>query len=189
MKIRLSIVVLSTFLIWQSCQKEELPFFATQEDLKLLYFKPDSFLCTATKEVPGLGQVNWTANSYGQIHQGRLLLYFFTFQDSVFLEQRENLFFNISQAKTGRYTLSMGSDIATSFASYERWLADGDVLNATWEVNSETDNTLEITQIDTTSKIVSGKFNINLKMTTQGSRGFVHSERINFHNGAFRTKY
>jgi hypothetical protein len=186
MNIRSFILLLIAALALQNCKKEA-EFFSTKEDLIPLCYSPDSLLCTAVKEVPGQGSVNWTANTFGGMYQGRLVLDFLTFQDIISYEQRERLSINIIGAKMGKFYL--GNDYSLPFASYSRWLADGDVLNAVWDLDTEEDNWVEIVQMDTIAKTVTGKFDVHFKMTTQGSNGFVHSERINFSSGHFTTTY
>ena len=175
-------------LVFQNCKKsEESVFFTTEEDLIPLYFLSDSFLCTATKEVPGLGSINWTANILGVIRNGKLSVTFITYQDSVNVDARERLSFGNIPVALGSNNL--GNDTYLPFSSYSRWLSDGDVLNASWDIDNKMDNTLEVTQLDTICKVVTGKFDVHFKMITQGSFGFVHSERINFKNGSFIAKY
>jgi len=70
-------------------------------------------------------------------------------------------------------------------AEYTRWHSDGDVLNATWEIDAEKNNYIELAELNTDGRIVSGKFDVHFKMTVQGSWGYLHSERINFNGGNF----
>ncbi|MEY3240524.1 MAG: hypothetical protein RIR11_1962 [Bacteroidota bacterium] len=190
MNIKLFILLFFSTLFLYNCKKsEELEpsFFVTGEDLLPLYHLQDSFLCTATKEVPGLGSVNWTANILAVLRKGKLSLTFITYQDSINIHARERLSFRNIPISTGFNVV--GNNLSLLFGTYDRWLADGDVLNASWEVDTALDNTLEVTQLDTVSRLVSGNFNIHFKMTTQGSFGFVHSEQINFSSGYFSAKY
>ena len=188
MNIRLLFMLFCAALVFQNCKKsEESIFFTTEEDLIPLYFLSDSFLCTATKEVPGLGSINWTANILGVIRNGKLSVTFITYQDSVNVDARERLSFGNIPVALGSNNL--GNDTYLPFSSYSRWLSDGDVLNASWDIDNKMDNTLEVTQLDTICKVVTGKFDVHFKMITQGSFGFVHSERINFKNGSFIAKY
>ncbi len=188
MDIKFFLVLLCAATIFQNCQKSKEPeFFSTETDLIPLYFSPDSFICTATKEVPGLGSIHWTANILGAIREGKLSITFITYEDSVNVYARERLSFRNIPLAIGSNRLK--NDTYLPFSSYSRWLSDGDVVNASWELDTEMDNILEVIQLDTISRIVTGKFNVHFKITTQGSFGFVHSERINFKNGSFNTKY
>ena len=188
MNIKFLSMLLWAALIFQNCKKLQEPdYFTTEKDLIPLYFSPDSFLCSATKEVPGLGSVNWTANSVGQIVRGKLLFTCITFQDSINFELREILGVGNIPLEIGNNIL--GNDINFPFSGYGTAVADGDLINAEWGLNLEQDNYFEVLQLDTISHIVEGKFDLHFKMTRQGSFGFVHSERINFKNGGFITKY
>jgi hypothetical protein len=188
MNIKLFSALFFSALLFYTCKKSQEPdFFVTGEDLVPLYFLPDTFLCSATKEVPGLGSVNWTANILAVLRKGKLSLTFITYQDSINIHARERLSFSNIPLATGSNVI--GNDLSLPFSTYGRSLADGDVLNASWEVDPDLDNTLEVTQLDTMLRLVSGNFNLHFKMTTQGSFGFVHSERINFSSGYFTTKY
>jgi hypothetical protein len=184
----LSLLIVCAFL--QSCKKQEdLGYFVNEEDLLPLYFQPDSLLCTATKEVPGLGSVPWTANSFAQIHKqkGTFIFTFITYREPVYLEVREILGFagNIPLA-TGTYKL--GTTTLSPLGSYATATADGDVINAVWDTDPDYDNYIEVTKLDTVSKLVHGKFDIRLIKNQQGSRGTIHSDRINFKNGAFAAR-
>jgi len=180
----LSVIVVSL----QNCKKSEgQDYFTSPTDLVALYHLPDSFLCTAAKEVPGLGSVPWTANVLGGIRDGKLIITFITYEDSVNVHARERLSFNNIPLNIGKYIVE--SDTYLPFSNYSRWLSDGDVLNALWELAPEMDNNIEVVQLDSTSRTITGKFNVHFKITTQGSFGFVHSEKINFVNGKFYMKY
>jgi hypothetical protein len=180
-------LILSLFLICGCRKSPEPELFLTEEDLMPLYFRPDSFLCTATKEVPGLGRANWTANILAVQRDSKLSLTFITYQDAINIHARERLSFRNIPISTGQWVI--GSDSYLPFSTYSRWLDDGDVLNASWRVDTTLNNILEVTKLDTTSRLVEGNFSLYFKMTTQGSFGIVHSERINFNNGYFSAKY
>ena len=188
MNIRFVFMLFYAALVFQNCKKSQEPdFFITGKDLIPLYFLPDSFLCTASKEVPGLGSINWTANTFGQIVSGKFLLTCLTYQDSIDFEQREILGVGNIPLEVRNNILGNGTNFP--FSSYATAVADGDLINAEWELDLEQDNYFEVIQLDTISHIVKGKFDLNFKMTRQGSFGFVHSERINFKNGSFIAKY
>ena len=181
---KLTLLIFTVTLLF-SCEKAD--FFTTEDDLILLEYVPDAFLCTATKEVPTRGSVNWTANTFGQIINNRLILTMITYQDTISQEQRERLEFGIIQQQVGKYPLE--NDINRFSAYYSRWIDDGDVQDATWRVDpAEEDNFIEIIEMDTVSRIVKGRFNVHFFMWEQGSFG-LYSKKINFKDANFTVKY
>lgn len=170
------------------CKKWNDPdFFATEEDLKPLYTRPDSSSCVATKKIPGLGKIEWRANTLATIDDGNLLITFITFQDSADFSIRERLSFWKVPLSKGEYELT--ADVQMLFSNYSRWLADGDLLNAGWEVNTSKNNSIEIKEINTSARTVKGTFDVHFIMTTQGIPGHLHSERIDFEDGKFEIIY
>jgi len=157
-------------------------------DLEPLAYLPDSLLCTATKEVPGLGAIIWKANCLSAIRENKIIITFVTYDNAVDLNIRERLAIGRIPQKTGNYSIESVKSNEV-FSDYSTWLEDGDVLNAGWDINTLNKNYIEITAIDTITRIFEGKFNINFKMTNQGIDGNMHSENINFKNGDFRAKY
>lgn len=180
----LSLLILCAFL--QNCKKQEdLGYFVSKADLKPMYFQPDSTLCTATKEVPGLGSIPWTANSFAQVHKerGTFVFTFITVREPVYLEVREILGIGHIPLATGIYKIGVSTHFP--FGSYVTAVADGDIIDASWVPDQDKDNYLEITKLDTVSKLVHGKFDIDFVMSQQGGDGILHSERINFNSGQF----
>lgn len=182
----LSFLFCLTIIVFSNCKKDDS--FKTAVDLEPLAYLPDSLLCTATKEVPGLGAITWKANCLSAIRENKIILTFITYDDSVELNIRERLTIGRIPQETGNYTIGPpGND--NIFSTYGTWLADGDVLNASWYFNEQKQNYIKITSIDTITGVFTGKFDVYFKMTNQGIDGFTHSENINFKNGDFRAKY
>lgn len=196
MNIRLFIILGCLSACFQNCKKmeEDTPqenpvYFTTLVDLELLAFLPDSFLCTATKEVPGLGSVSWTANCFAAIRDNKFGVGFVTYEDTVDLYARERLTISNIPPQKGFYLMKPYPPVeGSAFADYSRWHSDGDVLNALWEIDTDKNNYIEIDELNTETRRVSGKFDVHFKMTVQGSWGYVHSERINFKSGNFKAK-
>jgi hypothetical protein len=186
MNIKLFTILLCSTVCLLNCKKTE-EYFTTPVDLELLAYLPDSFLCEATKEVPGLGEVAWTANTFSSIKSNKLSIGFVTYEDTIDLYARERLIISNIPAQAGLYPIKP-VDSNTAFCTYSRWASDGDALNASWEIDTEENNYIEITKLDSNNHLVSGKFDVYFKMTTQGSFGYVHSERINFRSGNFIAK-
>jgi hypothetical protein len=187
-------ILLGCFAVFcQNCKKEETlkndpVYFKSLVDLEPLTFLPDSFLCTATKEVPGLGVISWVANCSAIMKNNKFSIGFITYEDSVDLYVRERLTISNIPALKGLYQ-SKPLDSSSVFSSYSRWLSDGDVLNASWEINAEKNNYIDITKLDKENRIVGGKFDIHFIMTVQGSFGYLHSEEINFKSGTFTARF
>lgn len=143
--------------------------------------------CTATKEVLGLGEVGWVANCLPGTWADKITIGFITYEDTTDLYIRERLIFSYIPIAVGSYSINP-VDTNNPRCSYSRSLSDGDVLNALWEIDTEENNYIEITKLDSNTHLVSGKFDVYFKIKVQGSFGYVHSERINFKSGSFTAK-
>lgn len=185
---RTLIALLLSVLMMDSCKKEKPDFFATDVDLETLYFHPDSFLCSATKEIPGFGSMSWTANCAAGKKEDKFGIGFITYESEANLYARERLTIGNIPAHTGLYELEP-IELGLVGGSFSRWVADGDVLNASWNIDQEQNNTIEIIEINEEARIIRGKFDVHFIMTQQGSFGLVHSEKINFKNGSFVVRY
>jgi hypothetical protein len=186
MHFKIKVLIFLAIIAFSNCKKDDS--FKTAVDLEPLAYLPDSLLCTATKEVPGLGAITWKANCLSAIRENKIILTFITYDDSVELNIRERLSIGRIPQKTGNYTIiPLGND--NIFSNYSTWLADGDVLNAGWDINTLKKNYIDITAIDTITRVFTGKFDVYFKMTNQGIPSSMHSEYINFKNGNFRARY
>jgi hypothetical protein len=157
-------------------------------DLEPLAYLPDSLMCTATKEVPGLGAITWKANYLSALKDGNIILTFITYDNLLELNIREVLGIQRIPKKIGSYSIEP-FEKGVVYSGYETRLADGDVVNAGWDINTLKKNYIDITAIDTITGVFEGKFDVYFKMTNQGIDGNMHSEYINFKNGNFRAKY
>jgi hypothetical protein len=182
----LSFLFCLTIIVFSNCKKDDS--FKTAVDLETLAYLPDSLLCTATKEVPGLGAITWKANCLSALKDSKIILTFITYDNLLELNIREVLGIQRIPKKIGNYTIEP-FEKGFVFSGYETRLADGDVVNAGWDINTLKKNYIEITAIDTTTGVFEGKFDIYFKMTNQGIESNTHSEYINFKNGNFRAKY
>lgn len=171
----------------QNCRKDEPDFFANQDDLASLYFLSDTFTCTAQKEVPGLGSVSWASNIIASDVTGKLSFTFITFESAENPYIRERLSFRNIPQQTGKTALQKAHP--QPYGNYSRWQGDGDLLFAGWNLDTLKENKMEIVQLDTVARMVKGKFDVYLIRTLQSSVGVQHSERINFKNGYFETRY
>ena len=188
--------------LFTNCTKDKVPApFTSKIDLELLPFWSDSFLCTAVKEIPGLGSVNWTANCAGYIHRPNeynnnpesLSIQFTTASNAKgsFYEVRECLNISILPIKVGVFKVLSAPGVPNPdlifSGSYSHSIADGCVLDALWLIDNTKTNFINITSIDTIAKRVNGSFDVHFKMKTQGKET-LHSEVINFKSGSFRAK-
>jgi hypothetical protein len=187
MQIRYFLLFLPVLLFLQNCRKEDSDFFATKDDLVPLYFLSDTFTCTAKKEVPGLGSIDWTSNIIATQWKEKLFFTFITFESAENPYIRERLSFSNIPPQKGVHEL--GSVAMRPSCSYSRWLGDGDLLHAGWKLDTTKENWLEVVQLDTVARMVRGKFDVHLIIHEQGGLGILHSERINFKKGNFETRY
>lgn len=198
MNIKIIILLGCLVTILQNCKKEEAPkpdpvYFKSLVDLEPLTFLPDSFLCTATKEVPGLGTIPWTANCEVYISDNTLQFRFRTMQDTIYKGIREHLYCDYVPIKQGYYSAGTFDAYAqppvyNTFATYSRTLDDGDVADGFWTVDESKINFIEITYLDLNQKRVEGKFDLYFLMKSQGTHGILYSEQINFKSGSFSAR-
>ena len=154
--------------------------FKSDFDLQQLYYLKDCYLATATKEVPGLGSIPWTANCYAFSNGTNLGINLTTYLPWFSqMYTREGISFSGAGIDVGYYPINGGN--------YIRLLSDGDVGDAYWKMDTLCNNFIEITQIDWECKEVKGNFEIHFIMTEQGQI-YSYSERINFINGKFESR-
>ena len=191
MNFKLFTVVLCFICYALACKKEDKDYFTSSVDLEQLTFLPDSFLCTATKEVPGLGSIPWTANCYVYTADTFLEFRFNTYQDTINKGIRETVACSYVPIKQGRFAAGifdpyLNPVVYNTFGSYGRSLDDGDVADGYWEIDTAQTNYIDIIKLDLINKRVEGKFDLYFRMRTQGTHGILYSERINFKGGDFR---
>jgi hypothetical protein len=170
-------------LFFTFCKKDR---YTNDIDLIALAYSPIEPICTATKHVPGLGTITWTANSFVQVIDNKFAIAFLTYQDTIYWELRETLGFSFIPIDTGKFNIGNVDNLAKG--SYFRSIADGDLIDASWDLDTNKDNYIEITSLDTINRIVTGRFNTHFILTKQGILD-KHSEEINFTEGSFSVKY
>jgi len=179
----ISVILLTLGLAFVCCRKEEEKGFKSDVDLRQLLYFQDGYYCTATKEVPGLGHIDWTANALAYIHRDttKFGLIFSTYQDTAFGvgSTRETLQLDDFEFRTGTQEISLGS--------YARSLADGDLADALWRLDESSNKTVTIDEINRAEKYVKGHFSVKFKMVTQG-KAAQYSEHINFRDAVFKAK-
>jgi hypothetical protein len=160
--------------------------FKSQADLEPLAYLQDRFLCHATKEVPGLGSIPWTANTRSNIYDGKLTIDFHTALPYFdFMLLREVLVCTKIPMELGVYPLFCNINAC---GGYARFGSDGDVGDGAWVTDGLCTNYIEIKQIDLECREVRGNFEMHLIMIEPGQFGVDYSERINFLNGKFETR-
>lgn len=178
----ISVILLTLGLAFTGCKKEPTGF-TSDIDLQPLLYWQDGYYCTATKEVPGLGHIDWTANAIADIEPDttKFDLVFRTYQDTTYGEgdTREFLQLGGFEFRTGTQEIPLGT--------YARRLSDGDLLDAFWKLDESSNRTVTIDEINRTEKYVKGHFSVKFKMKTQGKAN-QHSEHINFLNAVFKAK-
>lgn len=167
--------------------------FKSSVDLQPLDYLKNCHSCTAIKQVPGLGEIPWVGNCEIYIAENTLQFKFKSFE-SYFEELllREDLFLGYVPISPGIHQMydyeSWVADPSKSFGGYGRLLDDGDVGDGYWDVDTTCTNYIEITRLDLEEREIEGKFEIHLKMKSQGTHGILYSERINFLNGRFNAE-
>jgi hypothetical protein len=166
--------------------------FKSTLDLVPLTYLRNCNTATAVKEVPGLGEINWVGN--GRVfltNSNRLQVNVVTYKTffEEFLE-RERVTFNNVPLQEGMHQVfhhfQWQQNQNLNFGGYGRSLADGDVSDGFWNVDTLCNNYIEITRLDLESKEVEGRFEMHVKMFSQSSNGFLYSDRIVFKNGKFK---
>lgn len=168
--------------------------FKSNVDLQPLEYLRGCFSCTAIKQVPGLGEIPWVGNCQVYIAWDTVLQFRFLTYEPYFEELllRENLSFNYVPINSGIHPILSSSqwyqNQSISFGYYARLLDDGDVGDGSWTTDTTCVSYIEITRLDLADREIEGKFEIHLKMESQGTHGILYSERINFLNGRFKAE-
>jgi len=168
--------------------------FKSSVDLQPLDFLKSCYLCTAIKQVPGLGEIPWVGNCYVRATEDTVLHFEFLTYEPYFEELllREIIIFSEVPINIGFHQIlnhaTWAADPSKSYGGYARLLDDGDVLDAYWGTDTTCVSYIEITRLDLEDREVEGKFEIHLKMVSQGKHGILYSERINFLNGRFKAE-
>ena len=168
--------------------------FKSSVDLQPLEYLRNCYSCTAIKQVPGLGEMSWIGNCQVRIAWDTVLVFSFTTYQPFFEEllRREELYIQIVPINIGTFAIfdnyQWQQNQSLSFGSYSRSTADGDVSDGFWAIDTLCTNYIEITRLNLEDKEVEGRFEMHLKMKTQGTNGVLYSERINFLNGKFEAE-
>lgn len=180
--------LLFAILLLNACKKDE--HFTTAVDLEPLAYFPDSAICTATKQVPGLGSIAWKATGSALLisPENTFAVRASTYEDTVNWHLRESMGIYEIPAKKGRYVIEE-VEKNNIYSAYTRFVSDGDVVNALWEIDPDKDNFVEVVALDENTQTLQVRFDVHYMMRLQGSFGMVHSERINFKNGNLTVKY
>ncbi len=167
--------------------------FKSSVDLEPLEYLKNCYVCMVEKEVPGLAEISWTGNCEVYIADSTLQIRFRSYEP--YFEEllpREVLSFNYVPINIGFHQIldyiNWAADPSKSFGGYGRLLDDGDVADGYWEADTTCVNYIEITRLDLEDREIEGKFEIHLKMKSQGTHGILYSERINFLNGRFKAE-
>lgn len=196
-------------LLWSNCKKEneihEKNYLASEQpptnlpplmgcddtstfknilDLQSLEYLRNCYVCTAVKQVPGLGEIQWKANCMVSIVDTTLRFGFYTYEP--WFEEllpREELSFVFVPMSIGVQPID---NWLQNSGHYVRLWDDGDLISAVWGVDTTCTSYIEIIRLDLEDMEVEGKFEVHLKMIAQFPIGGIyHSERINFFNGRF----
>lgn len=160
-------------------------------DLKILSYINTCYLCQSVKTVPGLGSINWTANCATTYNVDSLLkieVITYLKESNQFFSREKILFLNVPR-KVGLYKLNNTTKINNErvpYSSYFRLEADGDLLDASWKIDTLCLNYIDIQQINLDDKYISGEFEIHLLITPNINFTY-YSDRINFTKSKFQS--
>lgn len=165
------------FFLSISCKKEEV----------IIYESGNTEFGKATANKNGK---KWAASVYATIHdvpyQNYFLLHFNTYEQGIYL--RETLSTSIPLS-IGKYNLIKDSydyliDDGKFRASYGLSEDDGDVQGEYYILSEQSNNSLEITYMDTINGIVHGKFNA-LFLVKEPKKNIISPECVQFTDGEF----
>lgn len=172
------------FLLMFSCRKEEFP----QAEIFLPGLQAYGF-ATGSKLATGTTSGEWVASGIGYQETTVCcnLLSIGTGTYDEFNQSRETLVFNFIPAQRGRYPILAGNEnMNLPMASYARLVSHGDVIGASYHIEG-TKSWIEITHVDTVSKVIRGTFDVRFKVgPSYADRGF--PERVRFKDGQFDVK-
>ncbi len=195
-------------LLWSNCKKEyaipEKNYLASEQpptnlplplgcddtsafknilDLQPFEYLRNCYLCTAVKQVPGLGEIPWKANCMVSIVDTTFRLGFYTYEPWFGeLLPREELSFVFVPMSIGVQPID---NWLQNSGHYIRLWDDGDLIGAGWETDTTCTSYIELTRIDLEDAEIEGEFEIHLILKYPDLTGILHSERINFLNGKF----
>ena len=204
-------------MIFWNCRKENtasLPVpsgyagaFINPNDLTAFGTIPDSFLCTATKEIPGLGTIPWISNTftyymrsnyYEPYYNERLLGVSLSTYAGAGTDDplRRELIGMELPLKEGKYIVNnkpineFGNNEPYTQISYVRLLDDGCISDGFWKPDEKQCNYVTIANLDTINDRVTLSFDLHFKMQTQGNNGPYGEKRSEYTNfkGAFSAK-
>jgi hypothetical protein len=148
-------------------------------DLIQLGYLEDCYLCNAIKEVPGLGEIPWKANSRATVSSSNLSLTFETYEPwGEMMVQREEVICGVP-ASVGLHPINGGF--------YLRTLSDGDVIGAVWVYDTTCVSFVDVKQLDLECGEARGNFELHFIL--DDPKGISQpSERVNFLNGKFEAR-
>jgi hypothetical protein len=202
------IAAMFILLVWGSCKKEheileknrpaseqlhtaeafllgcdDTTTFKSSVDLQPLEYLRNCYVCTAIKQVPGLGEIPWKANCMVNIVDTMFRFGFYTYEP--WFEEllpREELSFVYMPMSIGVHPVD---NWLQNSGHYVRLWGDGDLVGAGWETDTICVSYIKLTRIDLDNEEIEGEFEIHLKLKYPDLTGILHSERINFINGKF----
>ncbi len=163
----------------------------SQVDLKILSYINSCYLCTSIKSVPGFGSINWTSNCETFKQDSFLKIEFRTYEKDLFqYYDREKITILNVPKRVGKFnlynTFKNSNNGQVPWSNYFRLLADGDLVDASWEIDTLCMNYLNIQQINLEDKYITGEFEVHYKIKNKGGN-VVYSDRINFIKSNFQS--
>ncbi len=158
--------------------------------------------CDAVKTVPTQGYIEWKSNICVDKFRNKYSLAFMNYADTTNWMQytkyafvREIIVCEINLFDTSKQLIYsdhlFNRDSTLKRGAYFKNASDGDVSDASWEIDTNYINYVKVTCLDTIKKIVEGQFDFHFRLTDQSSM-FPHvkySEQAFFKCGHYKVKY
>lgn len=171
---------------------------ANSPDLIRYLYHHNSFICSAVKSVPTQGYIDWIGNAYIENHKGKYGIGFYNYIDTSLSDRkfryawsREIFGCGIVLDQLGKQYVTtdgiaaMDSTMRSGF--YLKATADGDVIDASWNVNQMMQNYIEVTCINWDARIIEGRFELHYTLTEPSQiPGVKYADNASFRCGNFR---
>ena len=172
------------------------------QDLTRYIIRNSNDYCYAIKSVPTQGFIEWNSNICVDKFRNKYSLAFMNYADTTnwmqytkYANVREIIVCDINLYDTSKQLIYsdhlFNRDSTLKRGAYFKNSSDGDVSDASWEIDTNYINYVKVTCIDTLKKILEGEFEFHFRLTEQSSMFPLvkYSEQAFFKCGNYRVKY